>query len=218
MDCELRSAFATSQENKPPRKQNVEEIYAVLRHKKISHSTKEVTEKMACLIGVEPTAFRLGGGPSILLRYRQIFDILARFDSRCKMLCNKKTFCVVIITQWLPKINFWTPFGWFCKNEWDFGTRYARDMGGGRHAKFRGTSPNGSFHYTNFGTQSVLVFISVSMYAQAQVEPTMVFRWRSYQFKKLGRGTLPFFIYVYARSCVAKYAHIYKNASAFALA
>ena len=38
--------------------------------------------------------------------------------------------CVVIITQWLPKINFWTPFGWFCKNEWDFGTRYARDMGG----------------------------------------------------------------------------------------
>ena len=40
--------------------------------KKISHSTQEVTEKMACLIGVEPTAFRLGGGPSILLRYRQI--------------------------------------------------------------------------------------------------------------------------------------------------
>ena len=38
----------------------MEEIYAVLRHKKISHSTKEVTEKMACLIGVEPTAFRLG--------------------------------------------------------------------------------------------------------------------------------------------------------------
>ena len=31
-----------------------------LRHKKISHSRQEVTEKMACLIGVEPTAFRLG--------------------------------------------------------------------------------------------------------------------------------------------------------------
>ena len=33
-----------------------------------------------------------------------------------------------------------------------------------------GTSPNGSFHGTNFGTQSVLVFISVSTFAQAQVE------------------------------------------------
>ena len=40
----------------------------------------------------------------------------------------------------------------------------------------------------------------------------------SFQFKKLGTILVPFFIYVYARSCVAKYAHIYKNASAFALA
>ena len=55
-----------------------------------------------------------------------------------------------------------------------------------------GTSPNGSFHGTNFDTQSVLVFISASTFAQAQVEPTMVFRYRSYQFKKLGSfGTSP---------------------------
>ena len=38
----------------------MEGIYGSYRHKKISHSTQEVTEKMACLIGVEPTAFRLG--------------------------------------------------------------------------------------------------------------------------------------------------------------
>ena len=38
----------------------MEGIYGSIRHKKISHSTQEVTEKMACLIGVEPTAFRLG--------------------------------------------------------------------------------------------------------------------------------------------------------------
>ena len=61
-------------------------IYGSYKHKKISHSTQEVTEKMACLIGIEPTAFRLGGGPSILLRYRQIFGILARFKSYCKNL------------------------------------------------------------------------------------------------------------------------------------
>ena len=60
MDCKLRSTFATPQENKPPRKQIMEGIYGSYRHKKISHSTQEVTEKMACLIGVEPTAFRLG--------------------------------------------------------------------------------------------------------------------------------------------------------------
>ena len=61
-------------------------IYGSYKHKKISCSTQEVTEKMACLIGIEPTAFRLGGGPSILLRYRQIFGILARFKSYCKNL------------------------------------------------------------------------------------------------------------------------------------
>ena len=60
MDCKLRPTFATPQENKPPRKQIMEGIYGSYRHKKISHSTQEVTEKMACLIGVEPTAFRLG--------------------------------------------------------------------------------------------------------------------------------------------------------------
>lgn len=54
----------------------MEGIYGSYRHKKISHSTQEVTEKMACLIGVEPTAFRLGGGPSILLRYEDIYEIL----------------------------------------------------------------------------------------------------------------------------------------------
>lgn len=79
----------------------MEEIYAVLRHKKISHSTQEVTEKMACLIGVEPTAFRLGGGPSILLRYRQIFDILARFESYCKRFYNTET-----IPKTIPSITF----------------------------------------------------------------------------------------------------------------
>ena len=70
----------------------MESIYGSYRHKKISHSAKEVTEKMACLIGVEPTAFRLGGGPSILLRYRQIFDILARFESYCKRFYNTKQY------------------------------------------------------------------------------------------------------------------------------
>ena len=54
----------------------MEGIYGSYRQKKISHSTQEVTEKMACLIGVEPTAFRLGGGPSILLRYEDIYEIL----------------------------------------------------------------------------------------------------------------------------------------------
>ena len=45
-----------------------------------------------------------------------------------------------------------------------------------------------SFHGTNFGTQRVLVFISVSTFAQAQVERHgfVVFRCRSYQCKKLG--------------------------------
>lgn len=44
MDCKLRSTFATPQENKPTRKQIMEGIYGSYRHKKISHSTKEVTD------------------------------------------------------------------------------------------------------------------------------------------------------------------------------
>ena len=79
-------------------------VYGSYRYKKISHSTQEVTEKMACLIGVEPTAFRLGGGPSILLRYRQIFDILARFESYCKRFYNTET-----IPKTIPSITFYKP-------------------------------------------------------------------------------------------------------------
>ena len=77
----------------------MEEIYAVLRHKKISHSTQEVTEKMACLIGVEPTAFRLGGGPSILLRYRQMCQ---NYSTIQKLL--QKIFDTEIIPKTIPDI------------------------------------------------------------------------------------------------------------------
>ena len=44
MDCKLRPTLATSQENKPSRKQIMEGIYGSFRHKKISHSSQEVTD------------------------------------------------------------------------------------------------------------------------------------------------------------------------------
>ena len=86
MDSKLRPTFATPQENKPPRKQIMEGIYGSYRHKKISHSTKEVTEKMACLRRFERPTPALGGRCSIQLSYENIYKILAPNVIKCNIL------------------------------------------------------------------------------------------------------------------------------------
>lgn len=71
----------------------MEGIYGSYRHKKISHSTQEVTEKMACLIGVEPTAFRLGV-------HRSLQNIAKN--------CNFVAFLAVLSIIFRPKwLLFW---------------------------------------------------------------------------------------------------------------
>ena len=70
----------------------MESIYGSYRHKKISHSAKEVTEKMACLIGVEPTAFRLGvlknsQNPIKISNFRTFLGVLSNIFRLNRLFC-----------------------------------------------------------------------------------------------------------------------------------